>query len=363
MYMPLGKALLKSLGVDTIKQSLHQVPKKELTLEMPKVTNSAKNGTHQADLIFLPTDNGYRYALVVVDLHSGLTDARPLKSKEPVEVTAAIKEIYNSKWLSVPYRIETDPGSEFKGEFKKYFENEGVSLRYGVAGRHRQQSVVENRNGIIGEVLNLRMAGLEQISGQTSRHWVYFLPFVIKAINTSLPKPSSKRYEKRLTSNKFPYEIGGKPMLKAGTKVRVLLEQPKDYVTGDRLQGNFRKGDQRWETEPRKIIRVLSPPDQPVMYLVGRKDKPWVPEQAARTRMQLQVVDDNAPEPDPERLKAPKFDTYQVHSLQGKKKIKNRIHYRVRWIGFPDSKDWTWEPATQLKVNPRVKKLIDGYKE
>jgi hypothetical protein len=363
--MPPSKALLKELGVNTIKQTLHQSPPKEKGKGIPKVSNSAKNGTHQADLLFLPDDQGYKYALVVVDLHSGITDARPLKSKEPKEVTEALKEIYSSnapKYLSMPFRIETDPGTEFKGQFKKFLESNGVTIRYGVTGRHRQQSVVEHRNSIIGEILNLRMAGLEQISGNTSRHWVEFLPFTIKAMNNSLPKKTSdQRFASRLKSNQYPFEIGGKPLLPVGTKVRVRLEQPKDYVSGDRLTGNFRKGDQRWETEPRKIVKVLAPPDQPVMYLVGTKEKPWVPEQAARTRPQLQVVTGNEPEPDPKRLNAPTFETYQVHSLQGKKKMKNRIHYHVRWIGFPDKKDWTWEPATSLKTNPRVKKLIEGW--
>jgi hypothetical protein len=47
-----------------------------------------------------------------------------------------------------------------------------VELRYGKKGRHRQQSVVENRNYAIGYALNQRMASIEQITGQTSRDWV-----------------------------------------------------------------------------------------------------------------------------------------------------------------------------------------------
>ena len=44
---------------------------------------------YQADLLFLPNDEGYKYALVVVDIGSGLCDAEPLKSKKTTEVKSA----------------------------------------------------------------------------------------------------------------------------------------------------------------------------------------------------------------------------------------------------------------------------------
>ena len=363
--MPLGKKLLADLGVDTVKQTLYATPSKEKGVEMPKTNNYTKNGTHQADLLFLPDDDDFKYALVVVDLHTGLTDAEPLKDKEQATVTEAIKEIYKRSILDKPARLETDPGVEFKGLFTEYCQEEGISHRLGKTGRHRQQAVVEQRNGVIAEALNLRMAAFEQISGDTSRLWVSFLPKVIAAINNNLPKrpktDQAEQIDKKSGKPKYPLEIGNQPPLSEGTKVRAVLEEPKDYVTGKRLHGNFRKGDQRWDSTPQTIKQVLMRPDQPVLYLLSQKADPTKVETVGYTRKQLQVVQDNEPEPDPEKLDAPEFETYNVHSVEDKRKYKNKIQYLVRWVGFPDPKDWTWQFRTELIKNPNVKKLIDQF--
>ena len=64
--MPLSKAMKQQLGIANMP--LHQIPQKEKGAEMPSTNVYVKNGVHQADLIFLPEDRGYKYALVVVDL-------------------------------------------------------------------------------------------------------------------------------------------------------------------------------------------------------------------------------------------------------------------------------------------------------
>jgi hypothetical protein len=43
------------------------------------------NAIHQADIIFLPDDNGYKYCLVVCDVASNTTDAEPLKQTTQVK--------------------------------------------------------------------------------------------------------------------------------------------------------------------------------------------------------------------------------------------------------------------------------------
>ena len=46
----------------------------------------------QADLLFLPDDQGLKYALVVVDCASRLADAEPLKSKNPDTIVNGLKK-------------------------------------------------------------------------------------------------------------------------------------------------------------------------------------------------------------------------------------------------------------------------------
>lgn len=358
--MPLGKKLLQDLGVQ--KSAIHETPPKEKKLEMPSTNVYVKNAVHQADLLFLPDDQGYKYALVVVDLHTGLTEAEPLKGKTPNVVSQALDKIYARKVLDYPNRLETDPGTEFKGSFPAFLEAKNVEIRHGKTGRHRQQAVVESRNGVLAEALNLRMSGLEQISGQTSRLWVDYLPKVITAINNNLPVKSkvdrADQIDKKTGKLKYPFEVGGGQMLEEGTQVRVILEQPKDYVSGKTLHGRFRKGDARWDKEIRTIKQVIMRPDQPIMYLVSDPKHDDQVEKVGYTRKQLQVVTNNEPEPDPVKLDAPDFETYQVKEIIKKQGNK----YLIRWIGYPDPKDYTWETRASLIQNKNVKKLIDQFK-
>lgn len=54
--------------------------------------------------------------------------------------------------LKMLHVIEVDSGSEFKGEVKKYFEDTDVRIKVAKPGRHRQISLVERRNQIIGKL-------------------------------------------------------------------------------------------------------------------------------------------------------------------------------------------------------------------
>ena len=45
-----------------------------------------ENNRHQADLLFLPDDKGYRYLLMVVDMATKRVAGRPLKNKKAANV-------------------------------------------------------------------------------------------------------------------------------------------------------------------------------------------------------------------------------------------------------------------------------------
>jgi hypothetical protein len=150
-------------------------------------------------------------------------------------------------------------------------------------------------------------------------------------------------------------------MLEEGSKVRVILEEPRDNVTDDLLHGKFRAGDKRWDDRIRKIHQVLVRPDQPVLYIVTEAESD-TPAKVAYTRQQLQVVKDNEPEPDARKLKISKSNKdFRVHSLQDRR-LGNQIEFLVRWVGYPDKKDWTWEPRAKLmKSGEGVKQFIKDF--
>lgn len=363
---PLSKKFLEKMGLNAMSDTLLAVPPKEKGQNIPHTNVYHQDAVHQADVIYLPHDKigkkTYKFALVVVDLHSGLCDAEAMTDRDSDTVLIALKTIYRRPILDYPNRMETDPGSEFKKDFAEHLKAMNIELRYGKKGRHRQQSMVEQRNGAIGYALNLRMASIEQITGQTSRDWVSFLPTVIEALNDQAKDRTKKKRIDPADQGPRCNKKKGCELLEVGTKVRVVLEEPIDNVTGAQLQGKFRQGDRRWDDRIRTIYQQVIRPDQPALYIVTQPDSNK-PEKVAHTREQLQVVKQNDQNIDASKLNIKKsIKTYRVQKLHARKKIRNKIHFQVEWIGFPDQKDWTWEPRSELnKSGESVKEMIKTF--
>lgn len=319
---------------DQLLYKLYERPKKDSSVNMPTTQPNSEGAVHQADLLFLPDDEGYKYALVVTDTGSRVTDAEPLKSKKAEAIIKAFKAIYKRKILKMPTEgIEVDAGSEFKGSVKKYFEDNGISVRVAQAGRHRQQASVEAKNHIIGKALLMRQTAQELKTGEPSTEWVEFLPIIIKRMNKRLKRtvdPNAKPKVPRCEKNACD-------VIPEGTSVRVALDEPKDVATGKKLHGKFRAGDVRWELKPSKIDHVILRPDQPPMYAVSNHPN------VLYTKNQLQIVSGREQMPP---------DTTQrkfiVEKILAKKKVNGKVYYLVKWKGYPESQN-TWEAGTSLR--------------
>ena len=80
----------KSNKGNKLVNNLYKIPKKDKGLNVPHHQATIPNLIHQADLIFLPNDNGFKYALVVVDIATRKVDAIPLKSKTNTEILSVL---------------------------------------------------------------------------------------------------------------------------------------------------------------------------------------------------------------------------------------------------------------------------------
>ena len=129
---------------------LTQPPKKDKGQNQTYFFNPTKNHTHQADLLSLPNDKGFKYLLVVIDISTKLVDAQPLRQKTAQTVLNAMKKIYERGTLKLPKRIEVDDGGEFKSIFHEYFEDKDTYIRRGKPGRHKMQAYVERANQNLG---------------------------------------------------------------------------------------------------------------------------------------------------------------------------------------------------------------------
>lgn len=334
-------------------------PKKLVDLLYKKVQRDSKrnrshypdfrnNYFHQADLLFLPDDDGFKYALVVVDVGSRLVDAEPLKTKTPKEIIKAFKKIYKRDILEPPTNImSVDAGSEFKGDVKKYFEIDlGVNVKVAKPGRHRQQAIVEIKNKDIGKHLFKRMTAEELQTGEVSKAWIDYLPTVITLINKITKKTRKRTIDKKLKYDQ-PCEGDACNLLEEGTKVRVMLDMPRNVYDDKRLPGPFRETDIRWNPKPRTVMKVSIAPNTVPMYLIDDGEGN-IDYSTAYTKSQLQVISNKEIKPTEDDIMPHKekgIDKWIVEKIIGKTKIKNKIYFKVKWKHFSKS---TYEPRTNL---------------
>lgn len=313
---------------NSVVKNLTRIPPKEPRDVMPHTTAPIQNAVQQADILFLPNDDGYKYLLVVVDIATRRVDAEPLKSKESNEVKKALQKIYKRKVLKSPLRLEVDAGKEFEGAFKTYY-NKLFDIVKKIAGRHRQQSVVETKNFQIGKILNTRMLVEEMNNNDVSRSWVDILPDVIKLMNKYLShKAVDTNVDEPIKTNAFTANV-----LPIGTKVRVQLDNPKSYIDDKALSGKFRAGDIRWTKTTHTITQIYLRPAQPPMYQLDNNKR------VAYTKYQLQVVrNDELPPSTASQNK------WNVKKLLKRFKYKNKIYFEVLW----EDGSITKEPRTNL---------------
>ena len=278
MIKNLVKKLIGDKKDTTLLHELYEKPKTERGKDVPTFQVYKEGIYSQADLLFLPSNFGYKYLLVVVDNHSKKCDAEPIKQKDSDTVVKAFKKIYARGILLMPKVITTDAGSEFKSSCNTYFEDNKIHHISAPTNRHRMVGLVERKNQIIGTVLNQIMAQEELDTNKVNRNWVKYLPELIKEINLSLPKP--------LTEEKYDDPIftqGNRNIIPEGTKVRTKLDAPEDIATGKRLGGKFRDGDIKWSRDVKEVKQIILQPSQPPLYLVDGVKHAFTSQQLQRT--------------------------------------------------------------------------------
>lgn len=337
-------------------QNLYKVPKRDPRGVRPTFLDPKPGVVNQADLLFLPTDNGYKYALVVVDDNSKICDAVPLKEKTADAVKKGLKTIYSRSILSKPLLMEVDPGAEFKGVTRQYFDDNDIAVRVGKPGRHRQQGIVERRNQLIGTALLKRQAAEELKTGQPATKWTKDLPLLVAALNkkaNSNLQIRAKFLKKHPLPMKPLFEKSNATILPIGTRVRVQLEYPIDVATGKKLFGRFRSGDIRWDPKERMIEKILIRPNQPVQYMLDG------PERVAYTQYQLQVIPKNETPP-PNSVVQSKPTEYAVEKILDQKKVGKVVWLKVKWRGYGLSES-TWQKRSILLED--VPDLVREYEQ
>lgn len=355
----------KLKGISDAGSKLSSVPPKDL--DRPHEYTPQANVVHQADLLFLPNDDGHRYLLVVTDVATRLTDAVPLKEKTQDATIKGFKKIYSrsgkKRILESPIAMQTDAGKEFVGDTTRaYFKTNGIALRVGKPGRSRQQAMVEAHNGQITKLITLRQNEEEIITGEPSREWIADIPLILTLLNEDLGRApisqgdigdepvcgKSEAWKKKGKGSKRAEVMPTCDLLPEGTKVRAALDKPESLADGKKLIGKFRVGDARWEKQVRTVVQQVLKPGNPPLYLVsGRKNVGY-------TRAQLQVVGKDESQPSATSKAQVRFI---VNAILDKKTVgagkKRQKQYLVQWKD-PTGEfkkagtDTSWEPVSKI---------------
>jgi hypothetical protein len=329
--------ILDELGLNDSSSKLKALFAKVRKNKIPATVQTRNPGyIYQADLLFLPHDNGYKYCLTVVDTNNHAVDAEPLKSKKPQEIVKAFEKIFKRKYLSLPkYSMETDPGGEFKNDtVANYLNQNKIFLRVGTSGRSNQQSVVEHYNGLIATLLFKLMTVDELTHGIESREWVESVPEIIELLNKyKMKKKPHEEIDVLATSTE--------EIIPIGTSVRYALDKPRNVINEKRLHGKLRATDVRWSLKPSKIKFISLRPDQPVLYELDNVKSNFF------TRNQLQPIEDDE--------KLPVARKHEVIEVLEKFKKNGLVFYKIKF----DDGDIEDQPRSKLigEVPDLIKKF------
>ena len=331
--------LLEHFGIDeSLTKSIRQ--SKEFNKIRDNIPHK-KGYNMMADLLFLPTTKeGYRYCLVVVDLATNEFDIEPIKNKEPETILRAFESMFKRGYIVKPYAsIRTDSGSEFKGKFANWLYNNSILHRVGKSGRHKQSANVESLNKQLGRLFNGYMNAQMKKRGKAYPNWTDIIEDVRVKLNKlrKLPEDDPVKYNypipdmKQLLHSKY----------KVGDIVYIKLENPENAL-GEKMSGSFRVGDYRFDSTPRKITDVFLYSGKPaVRYRVtGIKNVSYADYELMPAKEDV--------------------DKYKVERIVAKKKIKGKLHFLIKWKGYPKSQN-TWEPKTTLMLD--VPELVEEYEQ
>ena len=362
--------MLKGLGVQKNSDAdvLTKKPPKERTV--PKINDFKPNSTHQMDLLYLTHDQvdktKYRYALTVMDTATRLGDAEPMSTRTPEDTLVALKKIYKRGILKKPsVRITTDKGTEFKGAFTQWVEDQGLVHKVARTGNSRQVSLSEYLNYIIGKYVAILQHSKEDKTGVRNREWVSKLPVIIRNYNNhvkSKAEPTDEKDKKLSDEKKMEKHIEKKMentpslrckgkscrLLEVGTKVRAIRIKPKDDVPGKRMHGGFRAGDKRWESTVRTITKIILKAGQPPLYKLSGIDD------ATFTRERVQVVGEEN-----EKQNANK-EKWIIEKIVKRTTKKGEIFYQIKWKGWA-KKHNTEEPRAQLMED--VPDMVENFED
>ena len=271
-----------------------------------------------ADMIQIQRHNqGFRYILTCIDILSRYAWARPLRSKQGVEVSDAIKDIFETSQRK-PKRIQTDQGKEFyNASVKRLLDENDIEL-FSVMSP-KKCALVERWNRTLKTKL------WKYFTSRNTYRWLDVLPKVVHAYNHSKHrsikmKPANVNAENAMLVWDRLY---GKDKRNKRTRINV---DKGDMVRISRAKGQFEKGYlPNWSREE-FFVEDINDKFKPSM--VSLKDHKGEEIQGNFYSDEIQKI-------------AHDDDVYEVEKVIRQKRKDGEVWYFVKWLGYDnDFNSW-----------------------
>jgi len=314
------------------------------------------------------------WGLVVTDPFSEFRWFKRLKSKAqcPGEMVALIEHVERQTGKKIK-RLHTDGGSEFKGELTIFCQRNGIELHFppartpqlnGIAERHVRTAKDGARTLLLHSNLphtlwyyaatyhthlwnRTRIADKTKVTphetmygkAPSALHLAVFgcdgLMHVPKAQRTTWqPKMEPCIYLGHDWQQNCSVVLVLRTKLLVRTRDVFFKEESFEHALA------LRAGNAQVEEVIRKAMDLPEPPAMNVPEDSAVADGGSLSDQAPDSSREQKSDEDAHDEASEEE--------YEVEKLTGKSWINGRVHYKVKWVGFPASES-TWEPATELR--------------
>lgn len=260
-------------------------------------------------------NNNYRYILTCIDILSRYAWARPLKTKQGVEVANAIEDIFNTSGR-IPKRIQTDQGKEFyNAAVKKLLEEHNIEL-FSVKSP-KKCALVERWNRTIKTKL------WKYFTSRNTYKWLEILPKIVHAYNHS----------KHRTIKMKPVDVNRDNAMLLWERLYGKEERNKqtigDITEGDvvrisKAKGQFEKGYlPNWSREE---------------FFIDKINTKFLPSMVTLKDHKGDAIEGNFYEDEIQRIARDKDDdVYEVERIVRQQRKDGEIWYLVKWLGYDDS--------------------------
>jgi hypothetical protein len=279
-----------------------------------------------ADLKNLSNYNkSFKYILTIIDAFSKYLFAVPLKTKKPLEIIKAFKDIFV---IRKPTKLRTDRGLEFENKDFKTFCNKNDVIFFTTTNSTIKCAIVER----VQRTIKSKMFRI--LTNSLNKKWIDILPNIVKSYNNSIHRstkyaPSDVNYN---NESEVCYNLYGT------TKFTNLLQKESKLHVGDnvRIKYDLKPFDKSfypmWSDTVYTIKTIFKKYSNPLYELLMNGET--LKRKFYQKELQKVNVDDNT--------------LWRVERIIRYRITNGQREALVKWVGYPNKHN-IWIPVNQIQ--------------